>query len=168
MKRNEGKKETKSSDAEDEKEDVPIKRKTGGFKGMQKTFGQKFSPKMQRKKTKASVAMMKVFPNELESQKEFDGFTEWLQTFELYRGKQGVEEFEDEGRVVGKFKGSIKIYKLPLPKDLDDHTIMGFDPQFGFFQVGKHFLFCIFRAVHFRLFLSRILLLQPNISIIRY
>ena len=32
-------------------------------------------------------------------------------------------------------QGSIKIYKLPLPKDLDDHTIMGFDPQFGFFQV---------------------------------
>ena len=135
VKRNEGKKETKSSDAEDEKQEEPVKRKTGAFKGMQKTFGQKFSPKMQRKKSKASVAMMKVFPNELESQKEFDGFTEWLQTFELYRGKQGVEEFEDEGRVVGKFKGSIKIYKLPLPKDLDDHTIMGFDPQFGFFQV---------------------------------
>ena len=72
---------------------------------MQKTFGQKFSPKMQRKKAnKAAVAMMKVYPNELENQKEFDGFTEWLQTFELYRGKQGVEEFEDEGRVVGKFK----------------------------------------------------------------
>ncbi len=33
------------------------------------------------------------------------------------------------------FKGAIKIYKLPLPKDLDDHTVMGFDPQFGFFQV---------------------------------
>ena len=47
---------------------------------------------------------MKVLPNELENQPEFDGFTEWLQTFELYRGKQGVEEFEDEGRVVGKFK----------------------------------------------------------------
>ena len=30
-----------------------------------------------------------VFPNELEAQREFEGFTEWLQTFELYRGKQG-------------------------------------------------------------------------------
>ena len=73
-----------------------------------------FSPKMQRKKSKASVAMMKVLPNELENQPEFDGFTEWLQTFELYRGKQGVEEFEDEGRVVGKFKVrflfTIKVY----------------------------------------------------------
>ena len=52
--------------------------------------------------------MMKVLPNELENQQEFDGFTEWLQTFELYRGKQGVEEFEDEGRVVGKFKVNIE------------------------------------------------------------
>jgi hypothetical protein len=39
-------------------------------------------------------------------------------------------------RALFKFQGSIKIYKLPLPKDLDDHTVMGFDPQFGFFQVG--------------------------------
>ena len=76
-----------------------------------------------------------VFPNELEAQREFEGFTEWLQTFDLYRGKQTEEEFEDDGRVVGKFKGSLKIYKLPLPKDLDDHTVMGFDPQYGFFQV---------------------------------
>ena len=57
--------------------------------------------------------LMKVLPNELENQPEFDGFTEWLQTFELYRGKQGVEEFEDEGRVVGKFKVRItKIQKV--------------------------------------------------------
>ena len=39
------------------------------------------------------------------------------------------------------FKGSIKIFKLPLPKDLDDHTIMGFDPQFGMFQVSLPFSF---------------------------
>ena len=45
-------------------------------------------------------------PNVLfqESQSHFDGFTEWLQTFELYRGKQLEEVFEDESRVVGKFK----------------------------------------------------------------
>ena len=36
-------------------------------------------------------------------------------------------------------QGSIKIYKLPLPRDLDDHTIMGLDPQGGFFQVGGKF-----------------------------
>ena len=31
-------------------------------------------------------------------------------------------------------QGAIKIYKLPLPKDLDDYTIMGLDPRHGFFQ----------------------------------
>jgi len=33
-----------------------------------------------------------------------------------------------------EFQGSIKVYKWPLPKDIEDHTIMGFDPQYGFFQ----------------------------------
>lgn len=50
---------------------------------------------------------MKVYPNELEAQPEFDEFTEWLQTFDLYRGKKSADDFEDDGRVVGKFKVSI-------------------------------------------------------------
>ena len=45
-----------------------------------------------------------VYPNELESQTEFDGFSEWLQTFDLYRGKKSEEDFEDENRIVGRFK----------------------------------------------------------------
>ena len=44
--------------------------------------------------------LTQVYPNELESQPEFDGFSEWLQTFDLYRGKKSEEEFEDENRVV--------------------------------------------------------------------
>lgn len=82
-------------------------KKKHGFKSVAnaaKTATHKLSPKAGRKKNKTSVAMLKVYPNELESQSEFDGFTEWLQTFELYRGKQGEEDFEDESRVVGKFK----------------------------------------------------------------
>ena len=35
---------------------------------------------------------------------------------------------------ISHFKGAIKIYRLPLPKDLDDYTIMGLDPRQGFFQ----------------------------------
>jgi nitrite reductase/ring-hydroxylating ferredoxin subunit len=53
-----------------------------------------------------------VYPNELESQPEFESFTEWLQTFELYRGKKSEDELEDENRVVGKFKvrtGKVKL-----------------------------------------------------------
>jgi hypothetical protein len=45
-----------------------------------------------------------VFPNELESQPEFNGFKDWLHTFELYRGKNMGNEVSDEGRIVGKFK----------------------------------------------------------------
>ena len=91
------------------------------------------SPKVQRKRVKSKVALLKVgnklqnrrnfqfsgklfqvfsflenclqvYPNELESQPEFEGFSEWLQTFDLYRGKKSEEEFEDENRIVGKFK----------------------------------------------------------------
>ena len=94
-----------------------------------------------------------MYPNELEAQPEFEGFSEWLETFDLYRGK-AEEETEDQNRcfdnllsrhtcaklalsrVVGKFKGAIKAYRLPLPRDLDDHTVMGHDLQTGgFFQV---------------------------------
>jgi hypothetical protein len=60
-----------------------------GFMSMSKNaMANRLSPKTQKKKAKASVALMRVFPNELEAQQEFEGFTEWLQTFELYRGKQ--------------------------------------------------------------------------------
>lgn len=82
------------------------KKKRGGgvLKSAAKSAAHKLSPKATRKKPRATVALMKVYPNELEAQEEFSGFTEWLQTFELYRGKKGAEEFEDDGRIVGKFK----------------------------------------------------------------
>ncbi|XP_042243483.1 otoferlin-like isoform X3 [Homarus americanus] len=92
----------------------------------------RLSPKTQRRKHKANIAVVKVIPGELET--EFGGFREWLHTFELYRGKKTGDELEDEGRVVGKFKGSLKLYRWPLPKDIDDTTITGGDPQYGFFQ----------------------------------
>lgn len=100
-----------------------------------------------------------MYPNELEAQQEYNGFKEWLLTFDLLRGKKTGDEAEDESRVVGVFKvsrhassglpsrqcsfasytdtclqGAIKVYRWPLPKDVEDHTIMGFDPQYGFFQ----------------------------------
>ena len=82
------------------------KKKVGLKTGFQaaKSAAHKLSPQLKRKKGKSSVALMKVYPNELESQPEFEEFSEWLQTFELYRGKQGDEIFEDESRIVGKFK----------------------------------------------------------------
>ncbi|XP_054274223.1 otoferlin-like [Macrosteles quadrilineatus] len=93
----------------------------------------KLSPKSVRRKVD-KTAKMKIFPNDLEAQPVFNGFSEWLQTFELLRGKKTGDDVEDESRVVGTFKGAIKVYKWPLPKDVEDHTIMGLDPQYGFFQ----------------------------------
>lgn len=45
-----------------------------------------------------------MYPSELEAQAEFDGFKDWLHTFELYRGKKSATEDTDESRIVGKFK----------------------------------------------------------------
>ena len=47
-----------------------------------------------------------IFANELESQSEFNGFREWLHTFELFRGKKSGDIDDDDSRVVGKFKVS--------------------------------------------------------------
>ncbi|XP_020294411.1 otoferlin-like isoform X2 [Pseudomyrmex gracilis] len=96
-------------------------------------FVSKLSPKQTQRKSKRT-ALLKIYPGELEAQPEFEQFKEWLHTFELYRGKKTGDETEDESRIVGNFKGALKVYKWPLPKDLIDHTVMGFDPQYGFFQ----------------------------------
>lgn len=96
-------------------------------------FVSRLSPKQTPRKSR-KTALLKIYPNELEAQVEFEQFKEWLHTFELYRGKKTGDETEDESRIVGSFKGALKVYKWPLPKDLVDHTVMGFDPQYGFFQ----------------------------------
>jgi len=46
----------------------------------------------------------KVYPCELESVSDFNGFKDWLHTFDLYRGKNTGSAEDDESRVVGKFK----------------------------------------------------------------
>ncbi|XP_055886227.1 otoferlin-like isoform X5 [Biomphalaria glabrata] len=80
------------------------------------------------------ISLIRVYPTELESQTQFEGFRDWLHTFELYRGKNMGNDEPDENRVVGKFKGSMKIYKIPLPPDIEDCTITGGDPAYGLFQ----------------------------------
>uniref|UniRef100_A0A8C6MI69 Otoferlin n=1 Tax=Nothobranchius furzeri TaxID=105023 RepID=A0A8C6MI69_NOTFU len=73
----------------------------------------------------------KVYPKELES--EFDNFEDWLHTFNLFRGKGGDDDDQsmtDEDRVVGKFKGSLCVYKVSddLPREVS------FDSNLGMFQ----------------------------------
>ncbi|KAG1674527.1 Otoferlin [Nymphon striatum] len=75
-----------------------------------------------------------IYPCELENVPDFNGFKEWLHTFDLFRGKKTGNDREDEKRIVGRFKGSLKVYKVPLPSDIEDHTITGGDPTKGLFQ----------------------------------
>ena len=55
------------------------------------------SPVFQRYGHAEGMPLSKVYPNELEAQPEFEGFSEWLETFDLYRGKT-EEETEDQNR----------------------------------------------------------------------
>ena len=50
---------------------------------------------------------IQVYPQELENVQDFNGFKDWLHTFDLYRGKKTGNETDDDSRVVGKFKVSI-------------------------------------------------------------
>ncbi|XP_023498156.1 myoferlin isoform X1 [Equus caballus] len=53
---------------------------------------------------------LKIYDCELEDVMEFEGLTDFSDTFKLYRGKS--DENEDPS-VVGEFKGSFRIYSLP-------------------------------------------------------
>ncbi|XP_055617396.1 otoferlin-like isoform X1 [Toxorhynchites rutilus septentrionalis] len=83
-------------------------------------FVAKLSPKTTPKKTfNPQTATCHIYPNELESQPEYKNFKEWLLSFPLYRGKKTGDSTEDENRIVGFFKGAIKVYKLPIEKGMD-------------------------------------------------
>uniref|UniRef100_A0A4W6EW04 Otoferlin n=1 Tax=Lates calcarifer TaxID=8187 RepID=A0A4W6EW04_LATCA len=86
-------------------------------------------------KKKPKLDELKVYPKELES--EFDNFEDWLHSFNLFRGKGGDDDDQnvtDEDRIVGKFKGSLCMYKVSddMPRD------MSFDSNMGMFQNIPH------------------------------
>nr|XP_039273403.1 myoferlin-like isoform X2 [Styela clava] len=60
---------------------------------------------------------IKVYRSELEKQEPYNRFSDFIQTFELFRGKQGKDD-DDAPPVVGEFKGAIFMY--PLPADPND------------------------------------------------
>uniref|UniRef100_A0A8C7SF72 Otoferlin n=1 Tax=Oncorhynchus mykiss TaxID=8022 RepID=A0A8C7SF72_ONCMY len=77
-----------------------------------------------------------VYNKELEA--EYDNFEDWLHTFNLYRGKAGDDDEAalDDDRIVGRFKGSMCMYKLPLSEEITREV--GFDPNMGMFQSIPH------------------------------
>ncbi|KAI3363230.1 hypothetical protein L3Q82_011863, partial [Scortum barcoo] len=60
---------------------------------------------------KKGYSKLQVYNRELEEVKQFQGLTDFCNTFKLQRGKS--EDEEEDPSVVGEFKGSFKIYPLP-------------------------------------------------------
>ena len=88
------------------------------------------------KVTKTSVAnqvhRLNKYYTELENHPDYDKFADLLQVFELRRGKglDSVEdEIDDQKRVAGYFKGSFRIYRMPMPKGFEKP-----DPIYGTFR----------------------------------
>ncbi|XP_042356383.1 otoferlin-like [Plectropomus leopardus] len=112
-------------------DDSPVKgtKRGKGKKEKRRAGGDPFEKK------KPKLDELKVYPKELES--EFDSFEDWLHSFNLFRGKGGDDDDQnvtDEDRIVGKFKGSLCMYKVSddMPRD------MSFDSNMGMFQNIPH------------------------------
>ncbi|XP_018584139.1 otoferlin-like [Scleropages formosus] len=114
-----------------------------GAKGKEKVKGKgpkdkkKAQPVEMPEKKKQKIDELKVYNKELEN--EFDNFEDWLHTFNLYRGKSGDDEDQDmtdEERIIGRFKGSLCMYKIPLSEDITREV--GYDPNLGMFQGIPH------------------------------
>ncbi|XP_028252996.1 otoferlin isoform X2 [Parambassis ranga] len=90
----------------------------------------------EKQPVKAKVDELMVYNKELES--EYGNFEDWLHTFNLYRGKAGDDDEHalDDDRIVGRFKGSLCMYKLPLSEEITREA--GFDPNMGMFQSIPH------------------------------
>ncbi|XP_035535225.1 otoferlin isoform X1 [Morone saxatilis] len=90
----------------------------------------------EKRPVKAKVDELLVYNKELES--EYGNFEDWLHTFKLYRGKAGDDDEQalDDDRIVGRFKGSLCMYKLPLSEEITREA--GFDPNMGMFQNIPH------------------------------
>ncbi|XP_073788757.1 otoferlin isoform X41 [Danio rerio] len=128
----------------EEREDLEIAAESAGTKPKEKSKDKK-STKDKKKNNdgtekrppKPKVDELMVYNKELES--EFGSFEDWLHTFNLYRGKAGDDDDHnvvDEDRIVGRFKGSLCMYKLPLSEEITREA--GFDPNMGMFQSIPH------------------------------
>lgn len=136
--------EAAQAEAED-KEDLEIAVETGGSRTKEKSRDKKASKDkrkgqaadgLEKKPSKASVDELLVYNKELEC--EYGDFEDWLHTFNLFRGKAGDddEHAQDDDRIVGRFKGSLCMYKLPLSEEITREA--GFDPTMGMFQNIPH------------------------------
>ncbi|XP_070843932.1 otoferlin isoform X4 [Chaetodon trifascialis] len=129
----------------EEREDLEIAAEAAGSKTKEKSKDKKSSKEKkkgqaadgsEKRPLKAKVDELLVHNKELES--EYGNFEDWLHTFNLYRGKAGDDDEHalDDDRIVGRFKGSLCMYKLPLSEEITREA--GFDPNMGMFQSIPH------------------------------
>ncbi|KXJ13200.1 Otoferlin [Exaiptasia diaphana] len=79
----------------------------------------------EEEKRRRAIPRITIFKSELEEMLDFNGFNDWLHSFPLFRGKKTSEDDDDEHRIVGKFKGSLKVWKYPLPEHVEMDPIVG-------------------------------------------
>ncbi|KAM8855911.1 fer-1-like protein 6 isoform 3-T3 [Spinachia spinachia] len=77
------------------------------------------------------LATLELYSKELEA--EFASFNDWVNTYELFRGKANEEEGATEGRFVGKFKGRFCLYKMSEDNAQDSDQ----DTDGGDFRVSR-------------------------------
>uniref|UniRef100_A0A9J8C3F8 Otoferlin n=1 Tax=Cyprinus carpio carpio TaxID=630221 RepID=A0A9J8C3F8_CYPCA len=128
----------------EEREDLEIAAESAGTKPKEKSKDKKSSKDKkknhdgtEKRPPKPKVDELMVYNKELES--EFGNFEDWLHTFNLFRGKAGDDidhNVVDDDRIVGRFKGSLCMYKLPLSEEITREA--GFDPNMGMFQSIPH------------------------------
>ncbi|XP_061089829.1 fer-1-like protein 6 [Conger conger] len=75
------------------------------------------------------LATLQLYDKELEA--EFGPFDDWVNTFELYRGKANEDESSSHERVVGKFKGRFCLYKVNEADDYEE------GPSAGQFKINQ-------------------------------
>jgi len=56
---------------------------------------------------------IQIFSTELEEQPPYNNFTDFAETFPLYRGKGSRDPDEADGQCCGYLKGAVKVYPLP-------------------------------------------------------
>ncbi|KAL2082435.1 hypothetical protein ACEWY4_022253 [Coilia grayii] len=113
------------------------KSKDRGKGAKDKRKSQPAADSQDKRPIKPRVDELMAYNRELES--EFSNFEDWLHTFSLYRGKAGDDDehhMADDDRIVGRFKGSLCLYKLPLSEEFSREA--GSDPNMGMFQNIPH------------------------------
>lgn len=70
----------------------------------------------------------------MESQPEFDGFSDMLRSFEMYKGKKTGDEIIDDENITAVFKGFVTIYRWPFEDGQNYLNDWGWRLEDGVFQ----------------------------------